>query len=394
MNKTEAEGLLNFCRSDSQRRILEAIVESGSRNAAARELGLHHSTVNDAAARVKEYACKTRGYSPDHDMTHPTPEGYFIERMTHQHSGDGELERVWTKSKRSAEEIEASIRAFIEAMCKDITPHKRIKQPKGKRAARIKTNLIIGDAHLGMFAWGQETGRENHNLNIGLRDLKSAAEYLIETSPSSESIAIVNLGDLLHCNDPSFTTPASGNQLDHDGRFPKVARAAGEFMRHVVVKSLEKFSKVEVYNVRGNHDASAAFWINYVLEAYFAKNPRVQIVRNETKLLHYSFGSNFVPLDHGEKGFKRLHEAITRDHRQEHGAAKFTYCWTGHIHHKVRDEIGGVHFEAFNTLIPPDQYHADKGYGSAQSMTSIVLDSEYGEVDRKICSLNLARSFQ
>ena len=58
------------------------------------------------------------------------------------------------------------------------------------------------------------------------------------------------------------------------------------------------------------------------------------------------------------------------------------------------DEIGGVHFEAFNTLVPPDQYHADKGYGSAQSMTSIVLDSEYGEVDRKICSLNLARSFQ
>tara|TARA_R100001594_G_scaffold55346_2_gene88946 strand:+ start:12197 stop:13378 length:1182 start_codon:yes stop_codon:yes gene_type:complete len=393
MKKDEAQGLLSFCRSDSQRRVLEAIVEFGTRHAAARALGFHHTTVNKTAQRVKDYAC-SRGYSPDHDMVHPTPSGYFVERMTHQHSGDGQLERVWTKSKRSAEELEASIRAFVEAVCEDVTPYKKIKAPKGKKTSRLKTNLLIGDAHLGMFAWAPETGRENHNLNIGLRDLKSAAEYLIETSPNSETIAIINLGDLLHCNDPSFMTPASGNQLDHDGRFPKVARAAGEFMRHVVLVGLEKFSKVEVYNVRGNHDSSAAFWINYVLEAYFVNNPRVSIIRNETKMLHYSFGSNFVPLDHGEKGFKRLHEAITRDYRKEHGEAKFTYCWTGHIHHKVRDEIGGVHFEAFNTLVPPDQYHADKGYGSAQSMTSIVLDSDYGEVDRKICSLNLARSFQ
>ena len=203
MNKSEAEGLLSFCRSDSQRRVMQAIVDSGSRHAASRVLGLHHKTVNTTAARVKAYACD-RGYSPHHDMVHPTPEGYFVEKMTHQHSGDGQLERVWTKSKKNAEEIEANMRAFVEALCEDITPYKKIKLPKGKRASRLKTNLIIGDAHLGMFAWGQETGRENHNLNIGLRDLKSAAEYLIEHPQRQKQSLSSTLGT---CS--TVTTPPS-----------------------------------------------------------------------------------------------------------------------------------------------------------------------------------------
>ena len=65
--------LLEFCKTEQQRQKLEAIIECGSMQAAARALDMNYATIHEAVQKVKRHA-ESRGYSPEHDLSHVLPE--------------------------------------------------------------------------------------------------------------------------------------------------------------------------------------------------------------------------------------------------------------------------------------------------------------------------------
>ena len=386
--------LIQFARSRRQIEILTKIIEHGGNvRSASDELGIHYVNAHRAVQRC-EFNARKRGYSPEHKLEHSVPEGYLMERYTLQVNGNGETERIWVKGKQDQERFEENVRAWVEGLELDIPRFAPVNSPEFL-FDELCTNLIIGDAHLGLLAWEPETGVENYDADTCVKDLVAASNYLISTSPPTELCRIINVGDLMHCNDPRFVTPAHNNPLDHDGRFPKVMKRAARMVRSVVEMALGKFSRVEIVNARGNHDPDAALWINLVLETAYENEPRVKVVPNERHLIPLQFGKVFTPVCHGDKApFQRRYNSLTHTFSKEFGDCNHVYCWQGHLHHKQREEIGSCVFEVFNSMTAPDVWHADSGYGAERNMTAIILHKEYGEVDRKVCSLNLARHFQ
>ena len=57
-----------------QAEYLKAVAEHGSQRKAARALGVNYNAVNQAMRAVQMKAAQ-HGYSPDHDLIHPTAPG-------------------------------------------------------------------------------------------------------------------------------------------------------------------------------------------------------------------------------------------------------------------------------------------------------------------------------
>lgn len=231
-----------------------------------------------------------------------------------------------------------------------------------------------------MYAWGPETGNDDYDTDISAKILTEVTAKLVASSPDSEIGALVNVGDFLHANDTTSQTPASKAVLDTDGRMGRVARRAGLLLKSLIDQMLLKHKKVIVLNARGNHDPDASMWLNEVIKAYYFTEKRVNVLDNFSKFIWFEHGKNLVVVHHGDK-IKRsqMYEAITRNLRDQWGMAKHVFGWTGHIHHKQQEEVGGMLFESWNVLAPPDSWHAGAGYGSERSMTCVVLHRELGE---------------
>ena len=54
---------------------------------------------------------------------------------------------------------------------------------------------MIGDHHLGMYAWSKETGDANYDTDIGVSLLEDAVDSLVARSPNSRHGLLCNLGD-------------------------------------------------------------------------------------------------------------------------------------------------------------------------------------------------------
>lgn len=382
--------LLQFCEPQ-QRTVLEAMLREGSSTKAAAVLGRTPNSVKKIYERVKTKAAK-RGWSPAHGMTKVVPPTHFVKGTSTLYDGDGKIALQWVKSEADRETMRKAMQVFADELASQVKG-KFKKGPKAPKHcnADIATHYKVGDQHLGLYAWGEETGDEDYDLERSTADIRGGLRYLIEASEPTAVGCLVNVGDFLHANDRKSQTPGSGNLLDTDTRHGKVARRAAHIMRDAIRCMLAKHQEVHVFNARGNHDPDSAVWLQIVLEAYFENEPRVKIARNDRKMLVWQFGDVVSFIYHGEKNRTHQLEYITDKFREEIGNAKFCYVDNGHVHHKDAKELGPLKFEVWNPLCATDIYHADSLYGASRSMTSVTYHKRFGEVGRNTCDIRMIR---
>ena len=154
---------------------------------------------------------------------------------------------------------------------------------------------------------------------------------------------------------------------------------------------LTKHQSVQVINARGNHDPDAAVSMEIALEAYFEKEPRVTVQRNDCKVQHFQWGNVCHFVYHGERNRQQQLAHLTNRYREQIGQSAFVYVDNGHVHHKQREELGPCLFEVWNPLTASDQYHADSLYGASRSITSVIYHKQFGEVSRNVCDLRIIR---
>ena len=374
--------LLQFCEIDSQREAVKAVIKHGSRKKAAEALGKNRRTVDRLISRLEEKAARG-GLSPDHDLTHAVAPGFTAKRISTAYKTDGTVAVQWVIQEQEKRALDQILEEFREGLKDELVGiHEPVQGPESTDD-KLMSCYIIGDHHFGMYGWSDETGSDDYDTEIAEQLLSGAVDRLVAISPKSKNAALINVGDLFHANDTTSMTPASKHLLDTDGRFGRVIRIAGRVMKRLVNRMLEKHETVTVVNARGNHDPDAALWINEMLMMYFESDKRVRVLDNFNKFVYFTFGNNLVVTHHGDK-IKRqqMYEAITRNLRAEWGACEYVYCWTGHIHHKEAEEIGGMLFESWNVLPPPDAWHAASGYGAERSMSCVVLHEDHGEEAR------------
>lgn len=379
-NNMDYVALLDFT-SPNQRRIIETIIKEGSHAKAAKKLGLNRSTVSMYVKRVKRAAAR-RGYSPEHDMQNPTSEMFFVKGTSNLYRrGEDEPLLRWVKTQADHDQLQVVAEEAAEAFFEAYKPIKLIPVPK-KADKDLLAAYVLSDLHLGMFSWAQETG-EDYDCEIASQTLIGGMNRLMTRTPSCEEALIIQLGDLLHSDDDQNQTRRSGNALDVDTRYQRVAEVGLKLYRQTIDLALRKHKKVRVINVPGNHDEITTYWLGKAIETAYEKNPRVTVDNTPGPFFYHRFGQNFIGMAHGHTcKMAKLGEVMVADRPQDVGECEFRYWLTGHIHHERLLDNGICRVESFRSPAAKDAWHAASGYRAKRDMKAIVYHREFGESER------------
>lgn len=382
------KALLPFCITKRQTETINALVSASTQKDAATVLGIHERKVRQTLARVRLTAA-TRGYSPDHDMTHASPLGTVVKGVSTLYADDGTVKQQWVKTNLSAQSQEESMRAFVDSLMEDLPAYTPLPVRPAKNLPQHLTAYVIGDAHIGMKVTKERNKDADWDLEIAERVTVGAIEKLIQASGGSDIGLMLDLGDFGHSDNLQNTTSSGQNHMDMDGDYGDSVAAQVRVYRRSIDLLLAAHNKVILMQVRGNHNSSTSRCINVMLKAFYESEPRVEVMDNAHKFQHITYGSNLLVTHHGDRMKpQRAFEYVARSLSKEWGQCDHKHLLMGHIHHATSVEIASMLVESFQALPSGDAWHADSGYGAKRTMSAVVYDKEHGEIQRHKVGIN------
>lgn len=386
--------LIDYCRTETQRKTLEAWEESGRNSAiAAVKMNISPSTVRDHVSYAKA-AAAAAGYSDNWDARRHVPEGETVIGRS-IYTADDEGNKAWLKTKRTMTEAQrdTAIKAFVEGLTKDLPKAKKQAKPKVKKFdPDLLPTIVIGDAHFGMRADARETKEQDYDTKIAAKSHLEAIDYLVDVSTASEHSLLVNVGDFIHANGSAGTT-FGGTRLDVDTRIEVVLETAAQTFIFAIEKMLSKHKNVSVIMARGNHDSDTAIALALILKFYYSKEPRVNILDPHGFFHTLQFGATLIAVHHGDKvKANKLASILPRMLPEQWSSTNYRKWLVGHIHHQNAIETdNGVFVESFGTICFPDSYHAGHGYSASSVMTQITFHRDGGEALRHVYQIRASR---
>lgn len=373
---------------------LDAVAKHTSILNAALELGITPARVRGLLSEARRRAA-LRGWSPAHDMKKTVPDGFHVKGVSTYYDRQGLVRGQWVKSQKDQQHRLAEFADACQAALEPIRgKSEKFRAPR--RPAKDTLSVYgIGDAHIGMLAWGLETLGEDFDLKVAEADLLVAAAQLVSLAPDSEECLIAQVGDFTHVNDPTNRTRRGGNLLDADSRWAKIMRVAVSVLRKIVEEALKKHKIVRLRSALGNHDPDVAIMLGLCLEAYFHNNPRVVVETSPAAYWYYEFGKNLVGITHGDgPKLDALGEIMAADTPEAWGRTVYRWWVTGHVHHLQQKELRGCTADTLRTCAPGDNWHVSAGYRSGRGMVCVLLDREYGEYQRNTVGIRKIRALQ
>jgi hypothetical protein len=369
----------------------------------------------DDKPRIRAKAIRGEiGGPPIPDIAKP-PEGFVISRNSGQYDDNGKLQRQWVESRRGGLEVyetpightikgestlvdgngvvmarwvktrEGAGEGLVEALqdafesYKDVGP---IVPAPAYSDDRGLTLYPLPDLHFGQYSWGHETGAP-YDVEIAAGIALTAIDSLLAQSRPTKNATILGLGDYLHCNDQTNSTPAHKHRLDADTRFARVLALGARLATQIVERVARVHDQVELVFLPGNHDPEAALALAVSLSLFYSKNPRIKVRLDPSLVWCRRFGRSLLAATHGHTmKAPRFRGFLTARHAQDWGLSTFRYGFMGHIHHETASEDGGIRIESFQTPAAPDAHAAGSGYVSGRSLSAITFDAERGEVGR------------
>jgi hypothetical protein len=391
------EALKAFATTDTQRNYIDKINEHGGVMAAAEALGIGYQHISKTITELKRRAA-LRGYSPEHDWTHPVPSTHVAKGVSTYYptpkdaEGNSTGPGQWVKADLRQEAYNEMVKEAISEFVQDV-PQLACQAAPQDFQSDIIPWLQIGDAHIGMLAHAAEVG-ENFDLKIAERELCAAIAQLIDEMPPCERMVINDLGDATHYDNLAAVTSASGHPLDADGRHPKMLRVYSRTMRFILDRALSKAKFVDYIGNQGNHSRINDFWMRELIEVAYGHTGRVTALNNDSVFIPYRMGNTLVMVHHSDKcPPARLIGVLTTDFRKDYGETEHHYIDTGHVHHHfVSKEHPGVIIESWNHLAAPDKWAHDAGYRSRKSISVVLRSRTYGEVGRRLLPIQEIQS--
>lgn len=106
------------------REAFDLLEKHGTKAEAARVLGISRNAFRNRISKGIR-----RGYSPNHDMTHISPDSFLVKGVSSLYDKDGQLKQQWVKTQRDAEEQQAALEAAVLAFKDEIPPLKSCPYP-------------------------------------------------------------------------------------------------------------------------------------------------------------------------------------------------------------------------------------------------------------------------
>tara|TARA_R100001039_G_C1854802_1_gene117748 strand:- start:10799 stop:12001 length:1203 start_codon:yes stop_codon:yes gene_type:complete len=374
-------GLKQFA-TDKQKMYVDNVVEFGSANAAAKHLGVNESTVRGAIKSLKNAAAR-KGYSPEHDMTSPTADGFKFTGQSVLRDSEGNIKLKWEKTSIDHERQLELMRECIEAMKGDIplyVPY--IKDHINEQNSNLANCHILTDYHLGMMAWHEESG-EDWDMKLAEEMIYKWFSMALNQSPNAEVGILANVGDLLHWDGYDAVTPTSKHIVDADTRFQRLCRVAIRVIRRVVDMMLVKYKTVHIKMCDANHDPASESWLREFFHAFYETEPRVEVDTNAGTYYCYEHGLTSLFFHHGHRRkVANVDHVFTAKFREVFGRTKYSYAHIGHLHSRELKETNLMIVEQHRTMAASDAYAANGGWISGREAAVITYHKEFGEVGR------------
>jgi len=304
---------------------------------------------------------------------------------------------------RVSPDLVADVRADIQAMLAEVSAARSVVQvspapriPGGGDPVLAVVNVY--DPHVGMRAWGEETGQGNQDLAIAVSDYEAAVEELLSISrlyPVEEVLYVVG-HDLFHFDQAGLNlvggATARGTPQDVDTRQEKLFTT----VRKLVIRSIDRartVAPVRVRCVQGNHDPQQVYRLGEVLSAWFRHDPDVTIEYGPKKRTFHGWGRNAWMFLHGEEYLRQRDSLplifatecppdiwVNSTHRE---------VLTGHNHRALAgkyhptsdlDEQRGIRVRSLPGLTSPDAWHTEKAFLHTRAATLICYRKSGGVV--------------
>lgn len=359
--------------------VLAALAAHPTMAAAARSIGMKRETFRCRVNRARELGHHlsdgAQGVVAQAGLSGTEARGGWL----HSYDDDGKKvgATYWKAPQLDAESLIDQIKdAFADMPAAPVVP-----APMHK-AKDLVTVYPIADAHIGMMAWGKETG-EDYDTKAAVTRLQSWIGACIAASPPSETAIILDVGDLTHADDYTSQTPRSKHVLDTDTRHFKTLDMTIHGLNTAVEMALKKHKRVIVRILPGNHDPHAYLAIMFAMAERWRDNPRVEVQKVPGEFYVERFGSVLIAAHHGDKAkAERLVLFLADEYPDLWGATRQRYLFTGHLHHHKSADIGGVQWEQLRAMTARDAYAVAHAYSARAQLQGITYHTERGEVSR------------
>lgn len=318
------------------------------------------------------------------------PERHAVRGLSTLVDASGAVVQQWIKTSPHYDDRADWLRA-IRDMGGELSRADAVVAPE-HHADDLCVVLPVGDPHVGLLAWHEDSGGENFDLDIAERRYVAAFDHLLDLAPAAAECLIVFIGDTAHADSQSNTT-TRGTRVDVDGRIVEVARTILRICRHAIGLALRRHQRVTVILERGNHDELISALLALALAQHYEHEPRVVVDQSPAAYHWYRFGNVLIGTHHGDKARPEQLAAIMAVDRPHDWAACSTRRWyLGHYHHAIVKEVPGVVVEYLPTLASSDAWHAAMGYRSAKALYLDVFHAEHGHINRHIVGLGQVRA--
>ena len=376
-----------------QQEAVEALKEHGSISAAARALGLTRGgmqgLLRKAGYDASDRAEHMRGLALNVAMTTLDP----AIKNAMGAVDTGLLPSVaWIKTKATAdapgysvmlrpqvddEDIAERIRAALEGM----EPAPPVSAPD-HYDADLLTVYPLADCHVGLMAFGRETG-EDYDTNIAVARIREWVGRAVEASPASSEAVILDVGDLTHADDQTNQTPRSKHVLDVDTRHFRTLEVTIAALAYAVEYALRKHARVTVRILPGNHNATAYLAVLFALAERYRNEPRVTVQKVPGEFFVMQFGECLLAAHHGHGGKpERMVMFLADQYAQLWGKTRHRFLWTGHLHSMRAADFAGCQWEQLRAVTARDAYAVANAYSGRAQLQAITLHRQKGEVLR------------
>ena len=359
----------------SEQRWADEVRKYGSIRAASKMLGIPRSTLQYRLGREKE-ECKQ-------ELGGIVPDDFGIDKATITVEPDGTLGRQWLKVKYDPDVMREQMVAIREGFCSELPRIPGCSVLPTHDAPDLTSVFVITDFHLGMLAWGEETGAD-WDLKIAESLFIRYFQYGIENSPAADTAILANIGDMLHFSGMSPITNRSGHVLDSDTRYAKLVRTAIRINKIAVSMLLQKYKSVTILHAEGNHDDDASVWLRESFYSHYEDEPRVTVLRRPDPYYCIEFGDISLMFHHGHiRKTSNIEAVLVSKFRDVFGRTKKTYTHMGHFHNQLVLSANTMKIEQHPTLAASDAHASRGGWLSNMRESPIITyDRRYGEISR------------
>lgn len=249
---------------------------------------------------------------------------------------------------------------------------------------RNKMLLIgIADLHYGLLA--KENLSEEYNMKIAEERFHKIITDVCKRKENNKDIEKVVLllgNDFLNADNVQGTTSRHFTQQDQETNWYEIVTKATE----MIIKEIDMlqffFPKIEIINVKGNHDEMSMFGVMQTLNAYYKDSDQVKINTDCRFRQYLRYGTGLIGMSHNER-LQDVSKIMAAETGVDFGECKYKCFLMAHLHtRKQLEDDYGVDIYNLPSVVSASSWTSSQGYAGTNKMSqTFVFDKEKGLVE-------------